>query len=459
MIMNNTKNLILALLTAIIPVVAMPYDFKEGGLCFNFNDDGKSVTLTYERLIMFAHDAPPPSEKGLIGDVVIPSKVQHDGKTYKVTAIDRETFMANSELKSVIIPNSVKTIGRGAFAQCFSLKNVVLPTDLTEISDYMFSESNLTEITIPAKVKRIGEHAFNSSSLKSIAIPNSVTEIGKSAFSACRWMESATLGNSVKTIGEAAFSICPSLRSINLPASLCEIGEHAFYEGGMEAITIPAATTKIGSGAFIHCNNLATLQVDKSNKVYDSRNNCNAVIETATGTLVAGCNISVIPEGVTKIGSEAFYGHKGIYSLNLPSTVTEIGDKAFFYCDNLKEVNLPNSVTAIGERAFCGCDSLETVVIPNSVKRIGYSAFLHNKKLRSVTLGSAVTQIDAWAFKGLNNLKSFTTKIADAGTVKMGKDVFDEIDKQACTLYVPRGSAASYKAAPQWQDFKNIVEQ
>ena len=458
MIMNNTKNLILALLTAIIPVVAMPYDFKEGGLCFNFNDDGKSVTLTYEYLIMFAHDAPAPSEKGLIGDVVIPSKVQHNGKTYKVTAIDRETFMANSELRSVTIPNSVKTIGRGAFAQCFSLKNVVLPADLTEISDYMFSESNLTEITIPAKVKRIGEHAFNSSSLKSITIPNSVTEIGKSAFSACRWMENATLGNSVKTIGEAAFSICPSLRSINLPASLQEIGAQAFYEGGMESVTIPAATKSIGDGTFKYCNNLTTLQVENGNKTYDSRNNCNAVIETATGTLVAGCNNTVIPNSVTKIGDEAFYGFKNIYSIDIPSSVTEIGDQAFFYCTNLRGIELPNSVTTIGERAFCGCDSLETVTIPNSVKHIGYGTFLHDKKMKTVTIGSGVTSISEWAFKGLNNLQSIICDIEDVTSVKLGKNVFDEIDKSKCTLYVPQGTISTYMSSPQWKDFTRIIE-
>lgn len=443
---------------ALISQVATAYDFKEGGLCYNINNDGKSVTLTYEHLIMIALDAPMPSEKGYVGNIVIPEKVKHNGKTYKVTAIDRETFMGNSDLERVTIPKTVTTIGNGAFAQCFSLKEVLLPPNLTEIGNYLFAESNLTEIIIPNKVKRIGASAFSNCPLKSVNIPNSVTMIENSAFSACRWMKSATLGNSVKTIGEAAFSICPDLKTINLPASLQEIGEKAFYEGGMESVIIPAATTKIGDGAFRHCNNLTTLQVENGNKVYDSRNNCNAVIETATGTLIAGCNSTIIPESVTKIGSEAFYGLKKVFNLNIPSSVTEIGNHAFFYCENLREVELPNSVTRIEERAFCGCDSLETVVIPNSVKYIGNSAFLHNKQLKTVTIGSGVTVIDEWAFKGLDAATSITSKIEDVSNVKLGKAVFDEIDKQACTLYVPRGTAASYKAAPQWKDFKNIVE-
>lgn len=452
------KNLILALIALLIPFAGYSFDFKEGGLCYNINEDGKSVTLTYENLIMFAHDAPSPKEKGYVGDIIIPETVKHNGKTYKVTAIDRETFMGNADLEKVVIPKSVKTIGICAFAQCFSLELVVLPPDINEINDHMFAESNLTKIRIPNKVKRIGASAFNNCPLKSIDIPNSVTEIGKSAFSACRWMKSVTLGNSVKSIGEAAFSICPDLKTINLPASLQEIGDMAFYEGGMETVIIPAATTKIGTGTFRYCNNLTTLQVEKGNKVYDSRNNCNAVIETATGELVAGCNTTVIPDDVTKIGSEAFYGCKKIYSINIPSSVTEIGDHAFFYCVNLQDVNLPNTVTKIEGYAFCGCDSLETIVIPNSVKYIGYSAFLHNKKMKTVTIGSGVTHIEGWAFKGLDNLTSITCNIEDAGNVKLGKDVFDEINTQTCTLYVPRGAAATYKAAPQWKEFQNIVE-
>ncbi len=448
----------LLLIMVLAPQVALAFDFKEGGLCYNINHDGKTVTLTYEHLILQALDAPPPTEKGYVGNIVIPEKVKHNGKTYKVTAIDRETFMGNRELESVIIPKSVKTIGNGAFAQCYSLKNVVLPPALTEIGNYMFAESNLTEITIPEKVKSIGQSAFSNCPLKSIVIPNSVKTIGKSAFSACRWLEEVTLGNSVHTIGEAAFSICPKLKDINLPASLQEIGAQAFYEGGMESVTIPAATKSIGDGTFKYCNNLTTLQVENGNKTYDSRNNCNAVIETATGTLVAGCNNTVIPNSVTKIGDEAFYGFKNIYSIDIPSSVTEIGDQAFFYCTNLRGIELPNSVTTIGERAFCGCDSLETVTIPNSVKHIGYGTFLHDKKMKTVTIGSGVTSISEWALKGLNNLQSIICDIEDVTSVKLGKNVFDEIDKSKCTLYVPQGTISTYMSSPQWKDFTRIIE-
>lgn len=458
--MNSSKSLLITLTAILIPALSFAYDFKEGGLCYNINDDGKTVTMTYDKLIMFALDAPAPTEKGYVGDIVVPEKVKHNGKTYKVTAVDRGTFSCNTDLIRVTFPKSVKSIGKEAFNYCPRLKEVILPPGLTEISDHMFAESSLQTIIIPEKVTTIGNSAFASSSLKSIRIPNSVKTISKSAFSGCRWMETVTMSNNVESLGEAAFSICPSLKSIELPPTLKEIGPKAFYEcSGLEQVTIPASVTSIGDGAFSNCHGLTSIKVQEGNKRYDSRDNCNAIIETATNTLIIGCDASVIPSSVTAIGDEAFVGCYGFKSLEIPSSVKTIGDLAFFYCRNLKELNISNSVETIGERAFCGCDSLETVIIGNTVNNIGYGAFLHDDHIKAVTIGSGVKSIGGWAFKGLDAVKSVTSKIEDVASVKLGKDVFDEIDMKACTLYVPRGTAAAYKAAPQWNAFKRIIEQ
>ena len=443
---------------ALIPQTTLAYDFKEDGLCYNVNADGKTVTMTYENLILFAYDAPPPTDKGYIGYITIPSEVKHEGKTYTVTAVDRGTFMMNTELRRVFIPATVKTIGKGAFQHC-SIKEVVLPPELVLIREYTFAESGLESIVIPDKVITIGKRAFMSSSLKSISIPNSVKTIDETAFSACRWLEDVSLGNSLETIGEAAFSVCTSLKSITLPASLKEIGSKAFIEcSGIESITIPASVTEIGEGVFSSCHGLTSINVDKNNKKYDSRDNCNAVIETATGTLVAGCNGTNIPKNVTKIGPEAFYGCDAFTSVEIPDSVTEIANHAFFYCHNLRNIDIPNSVKRVEHHAFCGCDSLENVVIGDSVQFIGYAAFLHDDHIKTVTIGSGVTAIEGWAFKGLDAVTSITSNIEDVRSVKMGKDVFDEIDKSACTLYVPKGTVGRYRAAPQWKEFDNIVE-
>ena len=147
-----------------MPFMSFSYDFKEDGLCYNFNEDGETVTMTYENLIMFALDAPAPKEKGYIGIIIIPSIVNHNGKDYTVTAIDRETFMGNSDLERVVIPSTVTKIGKGAFHQCYRLREVILPPDLTEIGDYTFAESGLNSIVIPQKVKTIGQSAFSNTS-------------------------------------------------------------------------------------------------------------------------------------------------------------------------------------------------------------------------------------------------------------------------------------------------------
>ena len=214
--MGSTHGLHLKLcfLMALIPHVAMAYDFSEGGLFFNFNKDGKSVTFTCETPIFFAHDAPAPSQKGYIGDIVIPSTIKHDGKTYKVTAIDEYAFTANSELRSVKIPESVIAIGQFAFMQCFRLESVELPSKLTSISDYAFAESGLKAINIPSKVKRIGTAAFNDCYLKSVDIPNSVTSISDWTFADCTSLTSIDIPNSVTAIGNSAFRDCTGLTSI-----------------------------------------------------------------------------------------------------------------------------------------------------------------------------------------------------------------------------------------------------
>lgn len=457
--MKNFRILLITLMTAALPAASFAFDFKQGGMCYNINDDGKTVTFTYETPILIALDAPAPSEVGYVGDIVIPETVKHNGTTYKVTAIDRYAFSANSELTSVMIPASVKTIGEGAFMQCFRLKQVTLPPALTEIPPYAFAESGINSITIPSKVKRIAPYAFNNTSLKEVSIPNSVTSIGSAAFSACRWMEKMNMGKNVKEIGEAAFSICTSLKSIKLPVSLLKIGKTAFYEcSSIEEITIPAAVTEIGDGALRSCHALTSISVENGNTKYDSRNGCNAIVETSTSTIVAACKNSTIPPTVTTIGNEAFYGCRGMTSIHIPESVTKIGDQAFFYCTDLKSVEIPNSVVEIQERAFCGCDSLESVVIGNSVKSIGYGAFLHDDHIKSVTLGSAITSIKEWAFKGLDAATSITSMIQDVTSVEMGKNVFDEINTKACTLYVPRGTAQHYKVSPQWKQFTNIIE-
>ena len=218
-------------------------------------------------------------------------------------------------------------------------------------------------------VMTIGYGAFIGSSPTSVSIPNSVTSIGEYAFEYCSGLTSVTIGNSVTSIGYQAFYGCSSLTSV----------------------TIPSSVTSIELGAFVECIGLASIKVNSGNTVYDSRDNCNAIIKTGTNELILGCKNTIIPNSVTSIGGSAFSGCSSLTSVTIPNSVTSIGGCAFYDCSGLTSVTIPNSVTSIGSMAFCGCSGLTSVTIGNSVTSIGYDAFFGCSGLTSIEVNSGNT--------------------------------------------------------------------
>jgi hypothetical protein len=331
-----------------------------------------------------------------------------------------------------------------------------MPNNITKIADWTFYGcSSLTSFDIAESVTSIGSGAFyNCSNLASLNIPEGVTSIGSSAFSNCSSLASINIPENITTINNSTFYGCSGLTSINIPEGVTTIGKSAFERcTGLSTITIPENVTSIGSEVFSY-NGLTSISVASGNTHYDSRNNCNAIIETATNTMIAACQNTVIPTTVTKL-DYAFSGCTGLTSITIPESVTCIGDYAFNDCENLTSVNIPDDVTSIGEYAFYGCNGLTSITIPDKITTISKRSFAHCRGLTSVTIPNSVTSIGEGAFM-------VTVKMRDiycyAENVPItGSDVFYYTPISSATLHVPAASLEQYQTTAPWSGFGTII--
>ena len=383
---------------------AVAYDFKVDGIYYNIT----SSTAPYTVEVTGGYNQ-------YTGAVTIPKSVTYNGKTYSVTSIGDDAFYGCSGLTSITIPNSVTSIGQYAFEGCRSLTSVTIPNSVTSIGSYAFRDC---------------------SGLTSITIPNSVTSIGYDAFYGTAWYENQP--NGLVYAGKVVYEYkgkMPANTSITLDEGTLGIAVHAFYYcSGLTSITIPSSVTSIGFAAFEGCSGLTKVIVPDiaawckikfgsydANPLYYAKH-----IFSDENTEITDL---VIPNSVTSIGYEAFYGCSGLTSVTIGNSVTgigssafrdcsgltsvtignsvtSIGDNAFYECRGLKSVTIPNSVTSIGSSAFWNCYSLTSVTIPNSVTSIGFAAFYNCSGLTSVTIPNSVTSIGSCAFSGCSGLTS-----------------------------------------------------
>ena len=333
-------------------------------------------------------------------DIVIPD-------TYNdlpVTSIGNRAFYDRALLTSITIPNSVASIGGWAFCDCTSLTNVTIGNSVTSIGEWAF---------------------YSCTSLTSITIPNSVTSISQSAFEGCSSLTSITVdenneyyksidGNlytkNEKTLIQ--YAIGKQATSFTIPNSVTSIGGDAFYGcSSLTSVTIPDSVTYIGGNTFYNCTSLTSITVDENNKYYKSINGNlytkdeKTLIQYAIGK---DATSFTIPNSVTSIGGDAFYGCSSLTSVTIPDSVTSIGSSAFSGCSSLTSVTIPYSVTSIGYRAFYNCSSLTSIVIPDSVTSIGGWAFYNCSSLTSIVIPDSVTSIGGWAFYECTSLTSIT---------------------------------------------------
>lgn len=349
-----------------------PYD--PANICYIYNSDDKVAEVTSNPINQYE------------GTVEIPETVIKEGETYTVSKIGDDAFSGCNKLYSVNIPNSVTSIGNNAFFRCIRLNSVDIPNSVTIIGDNAFCKCYcLTSLTIPNSVKSLGEYAFSGcKSLSSVNIPTSLTTISLGAFEYCSGLSSLTIPNNVITIRNGAFSNCP----------------------GLTSLTIPQSVTSLENGSFSGCFGLTSIKVEDGNPNYDSRKNCNALIETASNNLMTGCMNTFIPPTVTSIGSYAFSKCRGLTSIIIPANVGYISNSAFSYCTGLKAFVIPNSVTSISSNIFAYCRNLASITIPNSVTSIDGFAFDGCKSLTVVDIPNSVKYIGDAAFQGCNGLTS-----------------------------------------------------
>ena len=297
------------------------------------------------------------------------------------------------------------------------IKKVTIGSGVTSLGNGIFQGmAYLTAVSIPESVERIGEDAFRGAALTSVYIPQNVKDVAETAFVGCNLTSIVvdeenqaydSRNNSNAIIRTATNKLICGCGATIIPEDIEEIGAYAFNDcDELVSITIPKKVSHISSGSFAYCSNLTSIVVDAGNTAYDSRNNCNAIIETSTNTLVRGTGSTVIPESVKAIGDEAFSECETLTSLILPEGVSSIGHSAFFYCYNLASINLPQGITSIENITFSGCSSLTSITIPEGVTSIGYEAFGGCSALTAITIPEKVTEIKDYTFVLCNKLSS-----------------------------------------------------
>ena len=399
---------------------------------------GGAIVPIYTYTLDDANRATITGYSGNATALYIPGEI--DG--HEVVAIGDRAFENRTDLRTVMIPDSVTEMGGYAFNNCTNLSNVTLSKNLESMGSSAFGNCDgLTQIEIPKSLDIGGNYylgAFSDcANIKKVTFERGTTKIASSLFCGCTGIEKIDIPDTVTIIQDYAFKECKNLSTVNIPESVTEIGSKAFNECiSLSTVNIPDSVTKIGGYAFYQCKNLVNVILSKNLEKIDCNafGNCDGLTQIEipksldiggdyySGAFADCANLKKVTfeRGTTKIASSLLCGCTGIEKIDIPDTVTVIQDYAFKECKNLSTVNIPENVTEIGSKAFNECISLSNVNIPDSVTKIGGYAFYQCKNLVNVTLSKNLEKMDCNAFGNCDGL----TQIEIPKSLDVGGDYY-----------------------------------
>ena len=372
----------------------------------------------------------------------------------------RHLFLNGVEVTDLVIPNTIATLNNYVFCNCEGLTSVTMPESVRIINANAFMDcKRLTHVDIGPSVTVIGSQAFyGCTDLTSITIPRSVNIIEPGAFNHCPGLSEIMVesGNSYydsrdncnAIIKTAANTLIAGCQNTVIPNTVTGLSGDAFKGcNTLRCIDIPHSVISISGNPFEGCGLLESITVAADNPVYDSRVNCNSIIETGNNKLITGCQNTIIP-----------------------STVTSIGDRAFYSCSELKSIEIPNSVISIGKYAFAECKGLTHAIIPNSVETptqySGAGWFMGCTYLSHVTIGSSITRMgiifhncpnitSVTCLAGVPPITEDTWTVWDSGFPEQPSN-FDPAVYEQALLFVPVTALEAYKTAQYWKQFSEI---
>ena len=450
---------------------------------------GGAIVPIYTYTLDDANRATITGYSGNATALYIPGEI--DG--HEVVAIGDRAFQNRTDLRTVMIPDSVEKIEFEAFYNCINLKIVDLSSNLTTIGYDVFGNcKSISKIEIPKSLKKfdgtwgrgtnLSYGAFGGCSnlktvnfeagstivcaalfmgcdgIEEIELPDTITEIGDSAFKSCKNLNKVIIPESVTKIDGDAFAECSGLIDIKMHEGINTIGSRAFYKcDRLLDIVIPDSVEKIEFEAFRGCDKLENIKLSENLTIvgYGVFGDCKSIskieipksLKKFDGTWGRGTNLSYgafggcsnlktvnFEAGSTIVCAALFMGCDGIEEIELPDTITEIGDSAFKSCKNLNKVIIPESVTKIDGDAFAECSGLIDIKMHEGINTIGSRAFYKCDRLLDIVIPDSVEKIEFEAFRGCDKLENI--KLSENLTI-VGYGVFGDC-KSISKIEIPK---------------------